>query len=181
MATRVNEGSQQLQRSEPSRGLERPQPRRGGTSPFGLVSRMMEDMDRWFGVGGSNELFRGTFTPQIEVREREGKLVVHADLPGIKPEDVEVRVEDDVLTLSGERRSEQKDEREGSYYCERSYGRFERSIALPRGVDPNAIDAKFENGVLEISAPLPKEESRGRRIDVKSQPSPQTEPKKTAH
>jgi HSP20 family protein len=141
-------------------------------TPFGLVGRMMADMDRWFGGGfGDFGRFEGSlgseWNPQIEVLQRNGNLVVRADLPGLKPEDVEVRVEDDILTVRGERKYEHEDEREGIYHCERSYGRFERSVALPRGVDPNAIDAKFDNGVLEISAPLPKEQARGRTIDVK--------------
>lgn len=204
MANR-NEGIQQQSqpqgRREESQGLER----RGGeenrlgrgrqlgsASPFGLLGRMMNDMDRWFG-GGFGELvpwtgrerLGGLWNPQIEVLERNGSLVVHADLPGLKPEDVEVNVENDVLTLRGERRFEEERNEEGVYHSERSYGRFERSIALPNGIDPSSIEAKFENGVLEITAPMPKEQARGRRIDVKPGSGPtQTkvqEPKKTSH
>jgi HSP20 family protein len=108
----------------------------------------------------------GIWTPQIEVYERDGKLHVRADLPGLKPEDINVNVEDDVLTVSGERRDEREEKREGYFHSERSYGRFERSLALPRGVDPNAIECKFENGVLSLEAPLPKQESRGRSIPI---------------
>jgi len=71
------------------------------------------------------------------------------------------------LTIAGERKDEYRGEEGGVSRSECSYGRFERSIALPEGLDPNAIDAKFENGVLELSAPLPKKESRSRRIEVK--------------
>ncbi|MBI2390371.1 MAG: Hsp20/alpha crystallin family protein [Deltaproteobacteria bacterium] len=158
-------------------------PSREYTSPFGLVGRMMEDMDRLFGNFGFPSSTRSllapwgegglgaqmqAWSPELDVFERDGNLVVRADLPGLKPEDVQVNVEDDVLTLKGERKDERETRREGYYYCERSYGRFERQVALPRGLDPNSIDAKFDNGVLEISAPIPKEQTRGRRIDVKS-------------
>jgi HSP20 family protein len=183
-SSQQQQGGQQRQ-SEQQQGLAREE-RRGGqlgrgrrefASPLGMLGRMMEDMDRIFGdfgFGRSQMLspFRGGFTesmwsPNVEVMEKEGKLFVRADLPGLKPEDVNVNVENDVLTLRGERRNEHEEEKEGLYHCERSYGRFERSIGLPSGIDPNSIDARFENGVLEISAPLPKQEQRGRRIEVK--------------
>jgi HSP20 family protein len=171
-----------IEKDEPTGAIEHQGSTRGRMTregerkgnPFGLVSRMMSDMERWFGGFGGDllswngrEALGGMWNPQIEVRERDGRLVVTADLPGMKPEEVEVHVEDDVLTLKGERRSQHEDQREGVYHCERSYGRFERSIALPPGIDPNAIDARFENGVLEISTKLPEQRARGRRIDVK--------------
>jgi len=146
-----------------------------------MMRRMFEDMERLFGwpsagVGGLEELedafelprsMKSLWTPRIDVREKEGKLLVRADLPGLKSDDIQVNLEDDVLIISGERRDEFEGEREGVYRSEQCYGSFERRIALPQGIDPNAIDAKFENGVLQISAPLPQQASRGRRIDVK--------------
>lgn len=185
--TQQQQGGQQKQQEQQSQGLAREE-RRGGqlwrgggrrdfSSPLGMFGRMMEDMDRLFGefgFGRSQQLgpFSGGFaealwSPSLEILEQNGKLFVRADLPGLKPEDVNVNVENDMLTLRGERRNEHEEEKEGVYHCERSYGRFERSIALPPGIDANAIDAKFENGVLEISAPLPKQEQRGRKIEIK--------------
>jgi len=158
---------------------------RGGSSairsPFELMRRVFEQMDQLFTGYGSWPSFgawpeldvtrtlpRGVWAPQIEMREKDGKLVLRADLPGLSSNDVEVNIEDDVLTISGERRNESESEDGGTYRSERSYGRFERRIALPEGIDANAIEAKFDNGVLELSAPLPpKKESRGRRIDIK--------------
>lgn len=177
--------SQQQQQGLAQRGSSgtMARPSRASASPFGLLGRMMEDMDRLFADFGFPSSTRSTispwsegglgsqvqaWSPDLEVFERDGNLVVRADLPGMKPEDVQVNVEDDVLTLKGERKDERETRREGYYHCERSYGRFERRVALPRGLDPNGIDAKFDNGVLEISAPMPKEQARGRRIDVKS-------------
>lgn len=170
--------SSELQRSSgTSRSAAIARPPTSTGSPFAMMRRMFEDMDRLFsdfGVGRDDfgldltrSIPQGLWSPQIEVREKEGKLVVHADLPGLKPEDIQVNIEEGVLTISGERKNESENEEGGVYRCERSYGRFERRIGLPRGVDPNAIDAKFDNGVLELSAPLPKEEPRGRRIEIK--------------
>jgi HSP20 family protein len=175
---------QSTSRPEQGRGLAR-RYEPAAMSPFTMMRRMMEDMERVFegglfapfgGLARSGpedfgtRLPRGIWAPRIDVRELDGKLVVHADLPGLKGEDVDVRVENDVLTISGERKEEREDEQGNVYTSERSYGRFERSIALPPGIDPNAIEAKFDNGVLELSAPLP-ESRKARRIDIKGSTS----------
>ena len=87
----------------------------------------------------------------------DGHLVVHADLPGIKPEEVKIEVEDDILTVSGEHR-ESKEEKEKNYVRrERRYGSFSRSMALPPGVTAKDIKARTHNGVVEVTIPLPKE------------------------
>jgi HSP20 family protein len=106
--------------------------------------------------------------PQVEVRERDGKLVVSADLPGARKEDVHVEIRDKALVLEGERRQESEENREGYYRSERSYGRFFRTIPLPDGVNPEQAEASFKDGVLEISLPLPKSEPpQGRKIEVR--------------
>lgn len=143
-------------------------------SPFGMMRRMMEDMDRMFGGfagygGGLGEL-GGGWSPQLELFEKDGYLVVRADLPGLKEEDVKVEVQaDNTLLIEGERKSEQEDEREGIYRSERSYGSFRRVIALPEGIDAEHAEAKFQNGVLEVCLKLPdeKEQAQTRRIQVK--------------
>jgi HSP20 family protein len=144
------------------------------------MSRMMSDMDRFFddfGVGRSLWSRAGErgapsagidFVPRMDVFERDGKLTVHADLPGMRQEDVKVNVQDGVLTIAGERSHEHEHEKGGIYRCEREYGSFSRSIALPEGVSPDAIQASFEQGVLEVTMPLPakKQEPQGRTIPI---------------
>jgi len=144
-----------------------------GGSPFALFRRLSDDMDRIFfgggqGLGAFGGLgFGGRFLPHIDINEREGKLVVNADLPGVRPEDFQVEIENDALVLQGERRSEQEDTRGGIRRSERSYGTFRRVIPIPPGANVEAAEARFENGVLEITIPLPQQ-SRTRRLDVKS-------------
>jgi HSP20 family protein len=142
-----------------------------GGSPFALFRRLSDDMDRLF-FGGSQGIsnfapFGGRFTPHIDVEEREDRVLVRADLPGCRPEDFHVDIEDDALVIQGERRTQQDETRGGIRRSERSYGSFRRVIALPPGANPEAADARFENGVLEISVPV-QQQSRSRRLDVRS-------------
>lgn len=160
------------------------------STPFSMVQRLSEDFDRLlanFGMtrGGFSPILPGrglwssfdtpgrlgaggTWSPQIDVIERDDKLVVRADLPGLRKEDVNIDVQDDALTIQGERRGEYEDTREGVFVSERSYGSFFRSIPLPEGVNADDINAKFSDGVLEITMPRPKEETRrGRRIEIR--------------
>lgn len=152
-----------------------PLAREGALSPFGFLGRMMEDMDRLFGGIGAGAL--GPFeslerpslqawSPEVEIFERDGSLVVRADLPGIDAKDVRVDIEDDALVVEGERRAEHEEKREGYFHSERSYGSFQRRIPLPRGADPSRVDARFDNGVLEVTVGLPKAASR--KIEVRS-------------
>ena len=97
------------------------------------------------------------WTPAIDVVREDGHLVVRADLPGIKPEEVKIEVEDDILTVSGEH-EERKEEKDKHYVRrERRYGSFRRSMALPTGVDAKQIKAETHDGVVEVTIPLPKE------------------------
>jgi HSP20 family protein len=100
------------------------------------------------------------WTPAIDVVRDDGHLVVRADLPGIKPEEVKIEVEDDILTISGEH-EERTDENDKDYVRrERRYGSFSRSLALPTGVDVKKITATTRDGVIEVTVPLPKEASK---------------------
>jgi len=142
---------------------------------------MMGDMDRLFGAFGSSSIFpsfdesfeRSFWAPQVDVFERDNELVVHADLPGLRQEDVRVNVDQGVLTISGQRTQERKNQPQGGMrYSERSFGSFQRSIALPQGVDPGQIRASFDNGVLEVTAPMPEQaRSKGRDIPIGPQAS----------
>jgi HSP20 family protein len=132
------------------------------TEPFAFS----RDLDRWFDRDGSADL-GGAWGPVVDVRETEDSLVLEAELPGLRSEDVSVSVEDGVLTVSGEKKREIEEGTEGNYhFTERRFGRFERSFRLPRSLNTDAVQAEFSSGVLTIV--LPKaEEAKPRRIDVK--------------
>lgn len=159
-------------------------------TPFSLMRRMAEDMDRLFedfgfGLpgfalapiapsnvarrGGSPNAFqRGGFIPQIETFRKGDKLVLRADLPGLRKEDVNVEIEDGILTISGERSSEDVEDREGYFHSERSYGHFQRSLALPEGITGESCDATFKDGVLEVTIPVPKQaEKSARKVQIR--------------
>jgi len=138
--------------------------------PFGEMLKMQRDMDRIFSRMGSVEGRPGTATtawmPRINVMQSGDDLAVHVELAGIKPEDVDIEVTDGVLTLSGERKAETEREDEGWMIRESSYGTFERSIALPEGVDPASIKADFHDGMLEIHVPKALELARPKTTKV---------------
>jgi HSP20 family protein len=105
--------------------------------------------------------------PPIEVQQRDGQLVVRADLPGLKPEEIEISVDDGLLTIRGERQQEAREEGEGFVRTERTYGAFYRALPLPEGADAERIAANVKDGVLEITVPV-TERQRGRRVQVTS-------------
>jgi HSP20 family protein len=108
------------------------------------------------------------WSPQIEVFERDDSLVVRADLPGVRRDDVEVNVENDTLTIRGQRRQEHRETESAYRRTERSYGTFFRQIPLPDGVEPGQVQASYEDGVLEVIIPSPRDVQRGRRrIDIR--------------
>jgi len=140
-------------------------------SPFALFRRLSDDMDRlFFGGGQGLGSFGGVgvrFMPNVDVEEREDKVLVRADLPGVNPDDFRVDIEDDSLVLQGERRNVREETRGGIRRSERSYGSFRRVIPLPQGANLEAADARFENGVLEIEIPL-QQQSKSRRLEIHS-------------
>jgi HSP20 family protein len=101
----------------------------------------------------------------MDVVEAEDHLVLKADLPGLSEDDVKIEVRDNVLTVSGERKTEREDERRGYYRVERAFGSFSRSLTLPDGIDPDRIQASFDRGVLEVRVPKP-EERKPHRISI---------------
>lgn len=153
-------------------------------NPFGFMRRFGEGMEQLFDdVGFGGLMPRGfdqmsQWTPQIEMFEREGQLHIRADLPGMNKDDVQIDVEDDAVLLRGERREERREEREGMYRREVSYGSFYREIPLPSNVDAENASANFRDGVLEITMPMRQSEGRGRRLEIQeSQSEPQQQPK----
>ncbi len=137
---------------------------------FDRVHRLFENL----GFGGGllpsqllgREIERPSWTPQIEMYERDGKLIVRADLPGLNKDDVKVELNDNILTMEGERKEERKDQKGG--WSERRYGHFYRAITLPEGVNGENVNAAFNNGVLEITMDAPQlSQQRGRQIEIK--------------
>jgi HSP20 family protein len=130
-------------------------PIRGLTSPFRGFLDWQSEMDRmmaeafgrmpWVGAMGAG------WTPAVDVITRDGDMVIKAELPGMKREDVDVSFKDGVLSISGERKEEE--EREGDNYLlkERRYGSFSRSMTLPEGVDESKVKASFKEGLLEVT------------------------------
>jgi HSP20 family protein len=96
------------------------------------------------------------WTPAVDLVEDDEHYVLTADLPGVAEQDVDVEVEDRILTISGERRSEHEARKDGYRRVERASGRFVRTLRLPRGVDADGIDARFDNGVLDVRIPKPE-------------------------
>jgi HSP20 family protein len=159
--------SQQETTLRPSGGLGT-RGQSGGLTRYRDPFSLFGEMDRLFqnlGFGGGlmpafgRDIERNLWSPQIELYEKDGKLHVRADLPGLSKDDVHCEVRDNVLILEGERKQEQKDERGG--WSERFYGNFYRAIPLPEGVNPDTAKASFDNGVLEILLDAPKKEGLG--------------------
>ena len=133
--------------------------------PFAELGELHARLDRMFGELG--DVRQRAWRPAVDVVRDDGNLVIRADVPGIKPEEVKVEVEDDILTVSGQH-EERKEEKDKDYLRrERRYGSFHRSMALPTGVDPKKIKAKTHDGVVEVTIPLPKEPEK-KKIEIKA-------------
>src|SRR3954447_20491013 len=136
--------------------------------PMREISTLQSEMNRLFS-GFFDEQGQGNgvrrWAPAVDVFEREDAIVLKADLPGLDEDDVRIEVNDNVLAISGERRSEAQEEKNGYYRVERSYGAFSRSIVLPEDVDPDGIEADFDRGVLQVKVSKP-ERRQPRRISI---------------
>lgn len=150
--------------------VERPGPlSRMMGAPFSLLDELRHELDRFWDwphlVRGDGE--KPTWWPKMDVFERKGQLVVRADLPGMKKEDVEVAIEEGDLILRGERKEETEVEEETVYRWERNYGSFYRRLPLTFEAKPEEVNATFKDGVLEVTLPLPKKEKpKARKIAV---------------
>lgn len=138
--------------------------------PTREISSLQGEVNRLFssffdsptdGVNGA----RRSWIPAMDLHEDGDVYVLRADLPGLDEAEVNIEVEDRVLTISGERRSTHEDRRDGYVRVERAYGSFGRSLTLPEGVDPEAIEAAFDKGVLELRIPKP-EERKPRKVAI---------------
>ena len=158
-------------------------PKRPERDPFALLREMRTEFDRFFNEPGWPALqwpaFRfgdGTeaaWRPEIDVFERDNRLVTKIDLPGLKKEDIKVEVTDGHLAISGERKREEEEKGEEFYRCEREYGTFYRAVPLPEGVKLEDVTATFTDGVLEVSVPLPaKPEATVRQVAIEEPAKP---------
>jgi HSP20 family protein len=151
-----------------------------GMNPFALMREFTKEMDRAFSTPLSAGVTSQAWAPVLDVKEANGNLVVTAELPGIKPGDIKVEVAGQTLTIQGERKEEKKEEKEGMYRSERSYGRFYRSIPLPDRAKTDQIKAEMTNGVLELSVPLAEAKRNSRQIPVTAKDGPNVHEKQTA-
>lgn len=144
-------------------------------APSRELRTIQQEVNRLFGTvfdsqaGGNGRSVappRG-WVPAMDLVEEGDRYLLRADLPGVREQDVKVELDENVLTVSGERRSEQEERKEGYFRVERASGSFSRSLMLPEGVDPQSIQARIEHGVLEVSVPKPKQREPHRvAIDV---------------
>jgi len=153
-------------------GLSRPHG--WGASPFRALQRLSDEMDRMFEDFGFGRRYAAPFAreglaelwaPDVEVSQKNNELMIKADLPGLKKDEISVDITEDAVTIQGERKREHEEEREGFYRSERSYGTFRRVIPLPEGAITEQAKASFRDGVLEITLPAPPV-ARGRRIEI---------------
>lgn len=141
--------------------------------PVAELNTIQNEMNRLFNTffdqpaaTGRNGTGNGRrWLPAMDLVEADEHYVLRADLPGLSDEDVNVQLEDNVLTISGERRTEQDTKQQGRYRLERAFGSFSRSLSLPEGIDPDSVQAHFDRGVLEIRIPKP-EQKKPRQVQI---------------
>ena len=185
MANKKN--GKQNERTGP-RALEKREERgelgaRLAATPFSFMRRFAEEMDNlfedfnfrrdWLAPVFGNELGAGIWSPQVEMLQHNGELIVRADLPGLTKDDVKVEVTDNAITIEGERHGEKEEKREGFYRSERSYGKFYRRLPIPEGVNIKDAEATFQNGVLEVKMKTSKrEQQKSRRLEITDASAP---------
>ena len=142
--------------------------RRGFHDPVSEMNRVFDNMLGGLvrRSGGQQRAEVTEWAPAIDVATEDGDLVVRAELPGVKQEDVDITLQENVLTVSGQRKTEQEEERGGYYVRERQYGSFSRSLTVPEGVDESKIHARYENGVLEVTVEGAAQVQEPKRIQI---------------
>jgi HSP20 family protein len=140
--------------------------------PFTPMRNLRREIDRlfgeflpFFGEEGDGDLFTAVWTPRMDLSETDEEFIVRMDLPGLKKDEVTVNVEDNRLTVSGERKEEKKEESENYLRMERSYGSFYRSVRLPKTAQVEAVKAEFTDGVLRVHVPK-AEEHKPHKVEI---------------
>jgi HSP20 family protein len=169
------------------RGMTRPFTLGFGGSPFGALQRFADDVDRMFeefgmpralsGRPGTTERRSAMWAPAIDVIQKDDQLVIKADVPGMKKDDLTIEVTENGITIQGERKDEREEERGGVYRRERSYGSFCRVIALPEGALTEQANASFHDGVLEITLPVPPATTKSRKLEISETSATETSKK----
>ncbi len=118
--------------------------------PWGLLSQLQRELERGVAEGSTAT---AEWAPAVDIKEGTDSFVIHADIPGVKPEEIDISMEDGVLTIKGEKKSESKTEKEGYKRVERTYGSFYRRFSLPDTANADAISASSKHGVLEVVIP----------------------------
>src|SRR5215210_8650052 len=141
--------------------------------PFRDLRSLQEEVNRLFSTNltrgfGEEGIGRGAWNPSVDIYENKDHIVLEAELPGMKREDFELSVENNVITLRGERQFEKKDDSDNYHRVERSYGTFTRSFTLPQTVSAEGANAEYKNGVLRVTL-AKREEVKARRIEVKGE------------
>lgn len=138
-----------------------------GASPFKIMKRFTEEMDRTLAnFAGPFEM--ELWAPPLEVLHKDGRFIVTVELPGIPKEDVKVDVLEDALVIEGERKLAKEKKEEGFFKSERSYGKFSRTIPLPKGAKTEDIKAELNHGVLEVVIPLPEVKPNTRHVPIRA-------------
>jgi HSP20 family protein len=136
--------------------------------PFAEIKRLEDKIfNAYPTIAQRNDGSISSFMPVVNTREDDKAYYIEIDLPGVKKEDISVDISDGVLTVSGERKYKNEVKEENYYKIESSFGKFERSFRLPEDLDADAIDAKSEDGVLEITLPKKKKEESKKKIEIK--------------
>jgi HSP20 family protein len=144
--------------------------------PFRDLRTLQEEVNRLFSTNltrgfGEEGIGRGAWIPSVDIFENKDQIVLEAELPGMKREDFELTIENNVITLRGERRFEKQDDTDNYHRVERSYGSFTRSFTLPQSVSAEGATAEYANGVLRVALPK-REEAKSRRIEITGEDIP---------
>lgn len=145
--------------------------------PFRELRSLQDDMNRLFlsnfSRGSEEGFMSGAWSPSVDIFENKENLVIEADLSGMKRDDVDVSIENNILTLRGERKFEKKDDGDNYHRVERSYGSFSRSFTLPQTVTSEGAAADFSNGVLRVTLKK-REETKARKIEITGESAAET-------
>jgi HSP20 family protein len=141
--------------------------------PFRDLRSLQDEVNRLFSTNlsrafGDEGIARGAWMPNVDIYENKDQIVLEAELPGMNREDFDLSIENNIITLRGERRFEKKDESDNYHRVERAYGTFTRSFTLPQTVSAEGANAEYKNGVLRVTLPK-REEVKARRIEVKGE------------